>query len=109
MTAIFQVGGTGARATKDGLSTTGFPSGVAGVPAEVIEHLSALVQSRRELRTDSGGAGTTRGGLGQATEFWYRGDGPWSVGDDRPHEVRGAGVRRGGPARSDSLRLTGSR
>ena len=79
MTAIFQVGGTGARATKDGLSTTGFPSGVAGVPAEVIEHLSALVQSRRELRTDSGGAGTTRGGLGQATEFWYRGDGPWSV------------------------------
>jgi N-methylhydantoinase B len=79
MTAIFQVGGTGARATKDGLSTTGFPSGVAGVPAEVIEHLSALVQSRRELRTDSGGAGTTRGGLGQATEYWYRGDGPWSV------------------------------
>ena len=31
MTAIFQVGGTGARATKDGLNTTGFPSGVAGV------------------------------------------------------------------------------
>src|SRR3954447_8444443 len=30
MTAVFQVGGTGARATKDGLSTTGFPSGVAG-------------------------------------------------------------------------------
>ncbi len=79
MTAIFQVGGTGARAAKDGLSTTGFPSGVAGIPAEVIEHLSALVQSKRELRTDSGGAGQTRGGLGQATEYWYRGDGPWSV------------------------------
>jgi N-methylhydantoinase B len=79
MTAIFQVGGTGARFAKDGLSTTGFPSGVAGVPAEVIEHLSALVQSRRELRTDSGGAGRTRGGLGQATEYWYRGTGPWSV------------------------------
>jgi N-methylhydantoinase B len=79
MTAVFQVGGTGARATKDGLSTTGFPSGVAGVPAEVIETLSALVQSRRELRTDSGGAGEFRGGLGQATEFWYRGEGPWSV------------------------------
>jgi N-methylhydantoinase B len=79
MNAIFQVGGTGARATKDGLNTTGFPSGVAGVPAEVIESLSGLVQSRRELRTDSGGAGRTRGGLGQATEFWYRGEGPWSV------------------------------
>lgn len=79
MNAIFQVGGTGARATKDGLNTTGFPSGVAGVPAEVIESLTGLVQSRRELRTDSGGAGKTRGGLGQATEFWHRGAGPWSV------------------------------
>ncbi len=79
MTAIFQVGGTGARFAKDGLSTTGFPSGVAGVPAEVIESLSGLVQSRRELRPDSGGPGRTRGGLGQATEFWHRGAGPWSV------------------------------
>ena len=79
MTAIFQVGGMGARATKDGLSTTGFPSGVAGIPAEVIESLSGLVQARRELRTDSGGAGRTRGGLGQATEYWYRGEGPWSL------------------------------
>ena len=52
---------------------------MAGVPAEVIESLSALVQSRRELRTDSGGAGEFRGGLGQATDFWYRGEGPWSV------------------------------
>src|SRR5207253_656770 len=30
--SLFQCGGTGARATKDGLHTTGFPSGVAGVP-----------------------------------------------------------------------------
>jgi N-methylhydantoinase B len=79
MTAVFQVGGTGARATKDGLNTTGFPSGVAGVPAEVIEGLTGLVQSRRELKIDSGGAGRFRGGLGQVTDWWYRGDGPWSV------------------------------
>jgi N-methylhydantoinase B len=79
MVAIFQVGGSGARAGKDGLSTTGFPSGVAGVPAEVIETLSPLVQHHRQLRTDSGGAGTYRGGLGQATEFSNRGNGPWSV------------------------------
>jgi N-methylhydantoinase B len=98
MTAIFQVGGTGARATKDGLNTTGFPSGVAGVPAEVIEHLSALVQSRRELRTDSGGAGEFRGGLGQATEYWYRGDGPWSMSAmaDRT-KFPAQGVLGGGP------------
>ncbi|MFQ5812935.1 MAG: hydantoinase B/oxoprolinase family protein [Anaerolineae bacterium] len=78
-TTIFQVGGTGARPTKDGLSAVGFPSGVAGVPAEVIESLSPLVMRRRQLRPDSGGAGTWRGGLGQFTEFSRRGDGRWSV------------------------------
>ena len=62
---LFQVGGTGARPTKDGLSAVGFPSGVAGVPAEVMESLSPIVMLRRELRADSGGAGTFRGGLGQ--------------------------------------------
>lgn len=76
---IFQVGGTGARPTKDGLSAVGFPSGVAGVPAEVIESLSPLVMRRRELRADSGGAGKWRGGLGQLTEFTRRGEGRWSV------------------------------
>jgi N-methylhydantoinase B len=76
---VFQVGGTGARPDKDGLSTVGFPSGVAGVPAEVIESLSPLVMRRRELWTDSGGAGEQRGGLGQLTEFTRRGEGRWSV------------------------------
>ena len=76
---VFQVGGTGARPTKDGLNAVGFPSGVAGVPAEVIESLSPLVMKRRQLRADSGGAGTWRGGLGQLTEFSRRGDGKWSV------------------------------
>jgi N-methylhydantoinase B len=76
---IFQVGVTGARPAKDGLSAVGFPSGVAGVPAEVIESLSPLVMRRRELRPDSGGAGTWRGGLGQLTEFTNRGEGRWSV------------------------------
>ena len=79
MVSMFQVGGTGARALKDGLNTTGFPSGVAGIPAEVLETLSPLVQHRRQLRQDSGGAGKYRGGLGQATEIGYRGSGSWSV------------------------------
>ncbi len=76
---VFQVGGTGARPSKDGLNAVGFPSGVAGVPAEVIESLSPVVMKRRELRADSGGAGTWRGGLGQLTEFSRRGEGRWSV------------------------------
>lgn len=76
---VFQVGGTGARPTKDGLNAVGFPSGVAGVPAEVIESLSPVMLKRRQLRQDSGGAGTWRGGLGQLTEFARRGEGRWSV------------------------------
>jgi N-methylhydantoinase B len=76
---VFQVGGTGARPTKDGLSAVGFPSGVAGVQAEVIENLSPLVLRRRELRVDSAGAGIWRGGLGQLTEFARRNRGRWSV------------------------------
>jgi N-methylhydantoinase B len=76
---VFQVGGTGARPSKDGLNAVGFPSGVAGVPAEVIESLSPVILRRRELRADSGGAGKWRGGLGQLTEFGRRGEGKWSV------------------------------
>jgi len=89
---LFQVGGTGARPTQDGLSAVGFPSGVAGVPAEVMESLSPIVMRRRELRPDSGGAGTWRGGLGQLTEFTNRAEGNWSsscIVDRTRHPARG--------------------
>ena len=77
--SLFQCGGGGARAGKDGLSATGFPSGVAGVPAEAVETLSSLIQHRRELRPDSGGPGRHRGGLGQNTEMGCRTEDPWTV------------------------------
>jgi N-methylhydantoinase B len=64
---VFQCGGAG------------FPSGVGGVPAEVIESLTPLVMHRRELRMDSGGAGRYRGGLGQWTTMGLNGDQPWSL------------------------------
>ncbi len=76
---LFQLGGTGARPTKDGLSTTGFPSGVGGVPAEIMESQAPILQLRRELRTDSGGGGKYRGGLGQATRIAHVGEDDWSV------------------------------
>src|ERR1041384_8660852 len=74
---LFQCGGTGARPTKDGLNNVGFPSGVAGVPAEVMESLTSLVMERREVRPDSGGPGRFRGGCGQFTSFTTRGAQPW--------------------------------
>ncbi len=104
--SLFQCGGAGARAIKDGLSATGFPSGVAGVPAEVVESLTPLIQHRRELRVDSGGAGRFRGGLGQWTEMGFRGDRPWSLSAmiDRIR-FPGAGLGGGRSGSSGEFRL----
>jgi N-methylhydantoinase B len=76
---LFQCGGTGARPTSDGLNNVGFPSGVAGVPAEVMESLTGLVVERREVRPDSGGPGKFRGGCGQYTTFVDRSGQTWSM------------------------------
>ncbi|MCR9197094.1 MAG: hydantoinase B/oxoprolinase family protein [Planctomycetaceae bacterium] len=76
---LFMLGGMGARPSRDGLNTTGFPSGVGGVPTEVAETLAPIIQQRRCLRPDSGGAGKYRGGLGQEVCVSQRGDQPWSV------------------------------
>jgi N-methylhydantoinase B len=62
-------GGTGARARKDGLSGTAYPSGVRGTPVEINETVAPLVFRRKQLRRDSGGAGRYRGGLGQEIEI----------------------------------------
>ena len=61
-------GGTGARPGLDGLSATAFPSGVWGSQVETTEAVAPVLITRRELRPDSGGAGVTRGGLGQQIE-----------------------------------------
>ena len=79
VTVFFSAGGTGARPTKDGLSTTSFPSGVATAPAEVIEATSPLLIRRKELRRDSGGAGRYRGGLGQTLEVEVLDNGPYAL------------------------------
>ena len=108
--SLFQCGGAGARASKDGLSTTGFPSGVAGVPAESLETLTSIVQHRRELRTDSGGAGRFRGGMGQWTEVSCRTDEAWTVSAmvDRisypPEGLLGGGYGAAGEFRIDGTK-----
>lgn len=62
-------GGTGARPSLDGLSATAFPSGVWGSQIETTEAVAPVLFTRRELKQDSGGAGTFRGGLGQHIEL----------------------------------------
>ncbi len=73
---FFSAGGTGARPMKDGLSATAFPSGIHGVPVEVVENVSPIFIESRELIPDSGGPGKFRGGLGQRMVLKVRGGYP---------------------------------
>jgi N-methylhydantoinase B len=66
---VITTGGMGALPFRDGLSATGFPSGVRGGPIEVFEAMSTVIVWRKEYRQDSGGTGRTRGGLGQIIEM----------------------------------------
>lgn len=67
-----QTGGAGARQGLDGLSATAFPSGVSGVPIEIVESISPLLFRRKEFREGSGGAGQFKGGMGQVIEIQNR-------------------------------------
>jgi N-methylhydantoinase B len=75
---IVTTGGMGALPSQDGLSATGFPSGVRGGPVEIFESMSTLVFWSKQYRAGSGGAGTTRGGLGQHIELGNSIDEPFT-------------------------------
>jgi N-methylhydantoinase B len=58
-------GGMGGRPGKDGLASVSFPYNVRDVSAEWSEAETPLLIEKRELITDSGGPGESRGGLGE--------------------------------------------
>jgi N-methylhydantoinase B len=66
---VTTTGGMGALPFRDGMSATGFPSGVRGGSIEIFESMSTVIVWRKEYRQDSGGAGRMRGGLGQHIEM----------------------------------------
>jgi N-methylhydantoinase B len=105
---FFSSGGTGARAVKDGLSATAFPSGVLGTPVEVIENLSPLLVERKALRDGSGGAGKYRGGLGQTIAFRVRTHEPFvcSILCDRTSHPA-SGFRGGLPGATGQVLIDG--
>jgi N-methylhydantoinase B len=107
---FFSSGGTGARAIRDGLSATAFPSGVLGTPVEVIETLSPLIVEEKSLRADSGGAGRYRGGLGQTIAFRARTREPFvcSVLCDRTR-TGALGFAGGGPGAVGEVLIDGVR
>jgi N-methylhydantoinase B len=79
MSQNFQSGGMGGHPLHDGMSATAFPSGVRTIAMEITEAMTPLVFWRRELRTNSGGAGKYRGGLGQIVEVGNRADEPFVI------------------------------
>jgi N-methylhydantoinase B len=97
----FNSGGTGARPTKDGLDATAFPSGVRTMPVEASENVAPVIFWCKELRPDSGGAGRTRGGMGQVIEIGTKGDLEFAVNaifDRVAHAPKGrAGGQDGAP------------
>jgi N-methylhydantoinase B/oxoprolinase/acetone carboxylase alpha subunit len=58
-------GGLGGSDHKDGLGTVRYPGNGAAASAEVLENKTPLLLERKELATDSAGAGRHRGGMGQ--------------------------------------------
>jgi N-methylhydantoinase B len=105
---FFSGGGMGARPDRDGLSATAFPSGIRGVPAEVIESISPVVMHRRELRPNSEGPGRYRGGFGQEMEIGVRGSSGWTLSAmyDRTR-FPAQGMSGGFPGGAGSVRTAG--
>jgi N-methylhydantoinase B len=107
---FFSGGGMGARPTGDGLSATAFPSGIRGVPAEVVESISPVVMHRRQLRPDSEGPGRYRGGFGQEMEIGVRSSCPWTLSAmyDRT-SCPAQGVCGGFPGATGTVRTSGAK
>jgi N-methylhydantoinase B len=66
---FFMSGGYGARAQSDGPACLSFPTNIANNPIEQFENQTPMLVTEKSLITDSGGAGTYRGGMGQRLSF----------------------------------------
>ena len=73
---FFFNGGMGATHRTDGQNCLSWPSNISSTPTEVIEQLSPMRIHRRAFRTNSGGEGRYRGGLGQEVEFEFLNESP---------------------------------
>jgi N-methylhydantoinase B len=101
---LFASGGMGATPVKDGLSTTAFPTNVGAGSIEAYESVAPLLVWKKQLLTDSGGAGKYRGGLGQVVEIELRTTAAarLSLLSDR-HNHPAAGMLGGLPGSSSSI------
>jgi N-methylhydantoinase B/oxoprolinase/acetone carboxylase alpha subunit len=90
-------GGQGAFHDRDGNAAVVFPGNVANSSIELFEAETPLVVERKRFRSDSGGPGRRRGGLGQETVIRSRAPGPITAAlsggrlDEGPSGLDGGG------------------
>ena len=115
---LFINGGMGARAERDGLSATCFPSNVVCGSMEIIEALSLCASGARSSPAIPAAPGRRRGGLGQDVEieltgsragrrsrFWSsasitRRAACWAGRRERARGSRGTGAKPASPSRA---------
>ena len=73
------LGGIGGRPGKDGLACMAFPSGIGGIPVEIIEGQCPLWFKEKQFLPNSGGDGEWRGGLAQRVEVRNREAMPFTI------------------------------
>ncbi|MEL7389870.1 MAG: hydantoinase B/oxoprolinase family protein, partial [Pseudomonadota bacterium] len=101
-------GGTGARASKPGLSATSYPTGVSAVSTEALEASIPIEFTCKELVRGSGGRGQQNGGDGQKIGFRMRSGHEWLL-NAIPSRLRSGpeGLNGGGPGDKGSFLING--
>ena len=101
-------GGMGARAGKDGLPATCYPTGVSAVPIEVLEASIPIEFHCKELLRGTGGAGDFRGGDGQRIGFRMRSGRDWLI-NAIPSRLQtpAQGLRGGAPGSPGAFLING--
>ena len=101
-------GGMGARASKDGLSATCYPTGVSAVPIEVLEASIPIEFTTKELVNGSGGQGRFRGGNGQRIGFKMNTDSRWFLNAIPSRlNIPAKGLGGGEPGKTGSFLING--
>ena len=103
------LGGIGGRPGKDGLACMAFPSGIGGIPIEIIEGQCPLWFKEKQFLPNSGGDGEWRGGLAQRFEVRNREPTPFTISAATFDRIRNAAQgREGGKSGSLGMARLGS-
>ncbi len=107
---FFYNGGMGASHRRDGANCLSWPSNVSSTSIELSEQIAPLRFRHKRLRTDSGGPGQHRGGLGQEIFFESRSESPIAVSFLAERTVIPAfGIKGGEEGATGELRINGAK